>query len=113
MSPFLKRLGYGFDMPKGVVMWWGALRGAVALALALLVAQDDVLDPHTVGNKVTRVSMHYCATRFKQHREELKDRLPPSRRSEREFYSYEITSIFSRSKTRRQTPYLVNCRMVD
>lgn len=51
-APILRLLGYGFDWSKGIVMWWGALRGAVSLALALLVAQDDVLDPHTVGNQV-------------------------------------------------------------
>ena len=45
-------LGYGFDWSKGIVMWWGALRGAVSLALALLVAEDDYLDPHLIGNKV-------------------------------------------------------------
>lgn len=51
-SPVLKLLGYGFDWYKGVVMWWGALRGAVSLALALLVAEDDFLDPHQIGNRV-------------------------------------------------------------
>lgn len=54
-SPVLTKLGYGFDWSKGVVMWWGALRGAVSLALALLVAEDDYLDPHLVGSKVS-----YC-----------------------------------------------------
>lgn len=51
-SPILSKLGYGFDFPKAIVMWWGALRGAVSLALALLVAEDDTLDPHLIGNKV-------------------------------------------------------------
>lgn len=51
-SPILRVLGYGFDWSKGIVMWWGALRGAVSLALALLVANDDRLDPHLVGNQV-------------------------------------------------------------
>lgn len=52
LSPLLRVLGYGFDWSKGTVMWWGALRGAVSLALALLVAEDDFLDPHLIGNKV-------------------------------------------------------------
>ena len=35
--PILKRLGTGCDWREAVVMWWGGLRGAVGLALALAV----------------------------------------------------------------------------
>ena len=33
-------------------MMWGGLRGAVGLALALLVAQSEELDSHNIGSKV-------------------------------------------------------------
>jgi len=41
-------------------MWWGALRGAVSLALALLVAEDETLDPHVIGNKVSVCQFPVC-----------------------------------------------------
>lgn len=65
-SPVLRVLGYGFDWSKGIVMWWGALRGAVSLALALLVANDDRLDPHLIGNQVN-FSYHLLLLSHKNH----------------------------------------------
>lgn len=59
-SPLLRCLGYGFDWSKGIVLWWGALRGAVSLALALLVAEDETLDPHVIGNKVSVCQFPVC-----------------------------------------------------
>ncbi|XP_023213509.1 sodium/hydrogen exchanger 8-like, partial [Centruroides sculpturatus] len=40
-SPLLSRLGYGLKWQEVIVMTWGGLRGAVGLALALLVAQQE------------------------------------------------------------------------
>ncbi|MFT4927429.1 MAG: NhaP-type Na+/H+ or K+/H+ antiporter [Phenylobacterium sp.] len=40
-TPILKRIGLGITKEKSIVLIWGGLRGAVALALALSVAQDD------------------------------------------------------------------------
>lgn len=37
LFPLLRRWGYGLSWQDGVVLTWGALRGAVALVLALLV----------------------------------------------------------------------------
>ncbi|HRX31370.1 MAG TPA: cation:proton antiporter [Tenuifilaceae bacterium] len=39
--PIMKRLGYGLSLKDSVVLWWGGLRGAVALALAIIVAIED------------------------------------------------------------------------
>lgn len=41
--PLLKRIGIGINGAKATVLIWGGVRGAVALALALIVAQDSVL----------------------------------------------------------------------
>lgn len=39
--PVMKRAGYGMTAKEGVVVWYGALRGAIGLALALIVANID------------------------------------------------------------------------
>jgi len=39
--PVMKRTGYGINKKDAVVMWWGALRGAIGLALALIVAGNE------------------------------------------------------------------------
>lgn len=36
--PIMKRIGYGLSLKDSVVLWWGGLRGAVGLSLALIVA---------------------------------------------------------------------------
>ena len=38
--PILKKAGYGLPIKEAVVVWYGALRGAVGLALALIVAGE-------------------------------------------------------------------------
>ncbi|MCP4323417.1 MAG: cyclic nucleotide-binding domain-containing protein [Psychromonas sp.] len=42
--PLLKRIGIGINRAKALVLIWGGLRGAVSLALALIIAQDTMLD---------------------------------------------------------------------
>ncbi len=39
--PFMKKAGYGLPKRDAVVLWYGALRGAVGLALALIVAGES------------------------------------------------------------------------
>lgn len=39
--PFMKRIGYGMDKKEATVLWYGALRGAIGLALALVVLNVD------------------------------------------------------------------------
>ncbi len=50
LYPFMKRSGYGFDFKDLVVTWYGALRGAVGLALALIVAGTELI-PVEVRNQ--------------------------------------------------------------
>ena len=38
--------GYDFDWRQTIVMWWGGLRGAVGLALGLIVAESPYWDKH-------------------------------------------------------------------
>jgi NhaP-type Na+/H+ or K+/H+ antiporter len=40
LYPIMKRIGYGITPSELLVSWWGGLRGAVALALALVVASN-------------------------------------------------------------------------
>jgi len=39
--PFMKRTGDGLNMKESAILTWGGLRGALALALALIVAADE------------------------------------------------------------------------
>ncbi len=42
--PFMKKAGYGLQKKDSYILWWGALRGAVGLALALIVAGEPNID---------------------------------------------------------------------
>lgn len=44
LFPFMKRLGYGLTKPDAIVSWYGGLRGAIGLALALIVANEPSID---------------------------------------------------------------------
>jgi len=39
--PAMKRIGYGLSRKDSYVLWWGALRGAIGLALALIVVGEE------------------------------------------------------------------------
>lgn len=41
LYPFMKRAGYGLPKKDAIIVWYGALRGAIGLALALIVAGVD------------------------------------------------------------------------
>lgn len=45
LYPIMTRLGYGISKKYAYVLWWGALRGAIGLALTLIVAEESALDP--------------------------------------------------------------------
>ena len=49
--PLLKRIGIGINRQKATVLVWGGLRGAVSLALALTVAQNDLI-PKEIGDQI-------------------------------------------------------------
>lgn len=42
--PVMKKAGYGLTRKDSYILWWGALRGAVGLALALIVAGESKID---------------------------------------------------------------------
>ncbi|NOQ26499.1 MAG: cyclic nucleotide-binding domain-containing protein [Bacteroidales bacterium] len=42
--PVMKKAGYGLTKKNAYVLWWGALRGAIGLALALIVAGETSID---------------------------------------------------------------------
>jgi NhaP-type Na+/H+ or K+/H+ antiporter len=44
LMPLLKRVGIGINREKAIVLIWGGLRGAVSLALALIIARDSLID---------------------------------------------------------------------
>ncbi|MEN8147349.1 MAG: sodium:proton antiporter [Campylobacterota bacterium] len=44
LMPILKRIGVGVTRQKATVVVWGGLRGAVSLALALSLAQDEAIE---------------------------------------------------------------------
>ncbi len=50
-APLLKRIGIGINRQKIIVLSWGGLRGAVALALALTIAQNDAI-PQSIGDQI-------------------------------------------------------------
>ena len=40
----MKKAGYGLSRKNAYVLWWGALRGAIGLALALIVAGEESIN---------------------------------------------------------------------
>lgn len=50
--PIIKHIGYGLDRKEATILWWGGLRGDIALALALVVnGADDAHIPVTVKHQ--------------------------------------------------------------
>lgn len=43
LFPFMRKAGYGLSVKNSYVLWWGALRGAIALALALIVSAEETI----------------------------------------------------------------------
>ncbi|MEX1001110.1 MAG: sodium:proton antiporter [Crocinitomicaceae bacterium] len=50
LYPLMNRSGYGLGKNHPQAMWWGALRGAIALALALIVESSPAI-PHEVRDE--------------------------------------------------------------
>lgn len=53
LSPVLAHTGYPMDWKKMLVITWSGLRGAVGLALALVVEQTQGIPRDTIGSKVS------------------------------------------------------------
>lgn len=45
LYPFMRKAGYGLPIKDAIVVWYGALRGAIGLALALIVVGSDNIAP--------------------------------------------------------------------
>ena len=59
LTPLLMHIGYSIDWKQIIVITWGGLRGAVGLALALVVAQTPEISLDRIGSKVTFVAVLY------------------------------------------------------
>ena len=44
LYPIMRKAGYGLPKKDAIVVWYGALRGAIGLALALIVAAESSID---------------------------------------------------------------------
>ena len=62
--PILTHIGYTVDWKQVTVITWGGLRGAVGLALALVVAQTPDIDIN-IGSKVSSY-IHVCTCMYIQ-----------------------------------------------
>jgi NhaP-type Na+/H+ or K+/H+ antiporter/CRP-like cAMP-binding protein len=49
--PLLRRFGYGIAPKDTVILWWGALRGALGLCLCLVVMQENAI-PTTIKQQI-------------------------------------------------------------
>ncbi|EGB08653.1 hypothetical protein AURANDRAFT_71604 [Aureococcus anophagefferens] len=62
LSPLLRRMGYGFGLPQFGALGWGALRGAVGLALALVVEENENIDARVRDDVMSAVAGITCLT---------------------------------------------------
>ncbi|GAB5358515.1 hypothetical protein AAMO2058_000464900 [Amorphochlora amoebiformis] len=89
LYPILVNLGYGFDYKTGTVLVWGGLRGAVSLALALIIELDDNIDAkikdrilfHTAGIVLLTITINGSTTSFLLKILGLTDSRAPERRA--------------------------------
>jgi len=51
--PLMRKAGYGLPGKDAVVVWWGALRGAIGLALALVVYSENLRYEFTIEDSGT------------------------------------------------------------
>ena len=49
--PLMRKIGYGLSAKDATIVWWGGLRGAIGLALALIVASEMSIIPE-IRNEV-------------------------------------------------------------
>jgi NhaP-type Na+/H+ or K+/H+ antiporter len=51
LFPVMKRIGYGIAVKDSIILVWGGLRGAIGLALALIVVSEESI-PHEVRDQI-------------------------------------------------------------
>ena len=57
--PLLRRSTYGFDVRRAILLWWSGLRGAIGLALGLLVLDDTLFPVETREQVMFQVWGHF------------------------------------------------------
>lgn len=53
--PAMKNIGYGLTVKDATVAWWGGLRGAIGLALALIVASEESI-PADIRSEILSIT---------------------------------------------------------
>ena len=61
-TPMFVRLGYGLTLKEGVIMTYGGLRGAVSLAMALMLDLDETVEAD-IRDLVVRTPAHISLDR--------------------------------------------------
>ncbi|MDW6002475.1 cation:proton antiporter domain-containing protein [Vibrio mangrovi] len=97
LMPLLKRIGIGINREKAIVLVWGGLRGAVSLALALIISQDTFIDPElgdqilflTAGVVVLTIVINSTTMNWILSQLGL-DRLPPAKQASLDKAKYTI-----------------------
>ena len=51
LYPIMKRMGYGLTLRESIILTWGGLRGALAMALALMVSYTPTI-PETIRSQI-------------------------------------------------------------
>lgn len=92
LSPFMRKMGYGFELNTGIVLMWGGLRGAVGLALALIVDLDEGIAQsikdrvlfHVAGVVLLTIAINGSTTGLLLRRLGMTDAKGPERRAFRQ-----------------------------
>ncbi|WP_065204377.1 cation:proton antiporter [Shewanella woodyi] len=123
LMPILARIGIGLTKEKSVVLIWGGLRGAVSLALALIVATNESLDIQlrdqvlflTAGIVVLTIVVNGSSMRFVMAKLGL-DKLPKAKQQTFAKVQHKISNEMVSMRSKLQSDeYLksVNWSLVD
>ena len=121
--PILARIGIGLTKEKSIVLIWGGLRGAVSLALALIVATNESLDIQlrdqvlflTAGIVVLTIVVNGSSMRFVMAKCGL-DKLPKAKQKTFAKVQHKISDEIAKVReSLKQDEHLkaVNWSMVD
>ena len=121
--PILARIGIGLTKEKSIVLIWGGLRGAVSLALALIVATNESLDIQlrdqvlflTAGIVVLTIVVNGSSMRFVMAKLGL-DKLPKAKQKTFAKVQHKISDEIAKVReSLKQDEHLqaVNWSMVD
>lgn len=123
LMPILARIGIGLTKEKSIVLIWGGLRGAVSMALALIVATNEALDIQlrdqvlflTAGIVVLTIVVNGSTMRFVMAKLDL-DKLPKAKQQTFAKVQHKISNEIAKVREQLQNDeYLksVNWPIVD